>query len=249
MELKSLRKADLITSVLVIAFGLFVMIMAMQMPMTASYGGVQAHWYVAPALFPLIIGAALILLGFILGFVALRGGGLKALLEGIEEKSKKRIDEKTIRVWVVAFALGSFIYVFIPNIDFFISIATFLFFVCSVFYSESPRVFRHMTRLFLVETAVFALIFASGVSDVLTHLYYYSTDAVALVMLVVMNVYARRLMKLDGLSGKKITTVMWLSIITPLILCPVFRYLLLTPLPNEGIILDHMNLFYYQLKY
>ena len=249
MGLKSLRKADFITSVLVIAFGWFVTIRATQMPMTASYGGVKAHWYVAPALFPLIIGVSLILLGLILGFIAVKDGGLRTLVDGFAEKSKKKIDEKTIRVWVVAFALGSFIYVFIPKIDFVVSIATFLFFICAVFYSESPRVFKYLTRFFLGETAVLVILFVSGIADILIGIYPYTIDAAALVLLVVMNVYARRLMKQDGLSGKKINTVMWVSIITPLILCPVFRYLLLTPLPNEGIILDHMNLFYYQLKY
>ena len=96
MELKSLRKADFITSILVICFGFFVVIMAMRMPMTASYGGVKNFWYIAPSLFPLCIGGVLILLGGILAYVAVRDGGLRALLEEWKDKTVNKINEKTI---------------------------------------------------------------------------------------------------------------------------------------------------------
>ena len=58
-----------------------------KMPMEAAYGGVEAHWYVAPALFPLCIGVILILLGFLLFFVAIKDGGFQKLKEDIKQKN------------------------------------------------------------------------------------------------------------------------------------------------------------------
>ena len=249
MELKSLRKADFVSSILFIFFGLFVTYMAFQMPMEASYGGVQTHWYVAPALFPLCIGAALIIMSVLLLYVSIRDGGLSTLIGEIKNRTGQKIDDKNIRVWIIFLSLSSFIYVFIPYIDFVVSIATFLFFICSVFYSKSLSVFRNITLFFIAETFVFIVLFSLGIGKYLIGIYPYTMDVLALLFLIAMNIYARKLMKKDGLPAKKINTVMWLSIITPMILCPVFRYPLLTPLPNEGIILDHMNWIYYSIKY
>ncbi|MBI9101812.1 MAG: tripartite tricarboxylate transporter TctB family protein [Spirochaetales bacterium] len=251
MELKSLRKSDFVTSIIIMLFGGFVTIMALQMPMTASYGGVQAHWYVAPSLFPLCIGVALILLGALLCYVAVKDGGFNALVESIKMRANhsKKIDEKTIRVWVIVLALASFIYLYIPYIDFVVSIAIFLFFICSVFYSESRLVFVKLSIYFLIQSLALAILFGTGIGKYLISLYPYTMDFLAILCLIWMNIYARQLMKADGLSTKKIRTVMIVSIVTPLILCPVFRYPLLTPLPNEGVIIDHMNVLYYSLKY
>ena len=249
MELKSLRKADFISSILFIVFGLFVTLMAFKMPMEASYGGVKTHWYVAPALFPLCIGIAVIVLSSLLLFVAVRDGGLETLISEVKNRTGGKRDVKKTRVWIIFLSLSSFIYIFIPYIDFVVSISTFLFFICSVFYSRSALIFRNLTGFFLAESVVILILVASGISDFLISLYPYSMDVLALLFLIAMNIYARKLIKKDGLSVKKINTVMWVSIITPMILCPLFRYPLLTPLPNEGIIIDHMNWIYYSLKY
>ena len=74
-------------------------------------------------------------------------------------------------------------------------------------------------------------------------------DALALICLIIMVFYARKLIKTDNGETKKIRVSLLVAIITPLILCPIFRYPLLTPLPNEGIIMDHLNILYYAIKY
>lgn len=249
MELKSLRKADFITSLIIIAFGLFVSLMSFQMPMKASYGGVQAHWYVAPSLMPLIIGIVLILFGAILSHIAVKAGGYHKFLEDLRSRTGKKTDPKRIRVLVVMAALAAFIYLYIPYIDFIVTIATFLFFICSVFYSESKLVFKNLTRYFIIQAAAFAILFSTGIGGMLIEIYPYTMDALAILCLVGMNIYARGLIKADGGDVRRIRTVMLLSIVTPMILCPIFRYPLLTPLPNEGIIIDHMNVLYYSIKY
>ena len=118
-----------------------------------------------------------------------------------------------------------------------------------MFYSESISVFKYLTRFFIIQSAVFLVLFATGIAATLIEIYPYTMDALALLCLVGMNIYARKLIKSDGGDSKRIMTVMLVSIITPMVLCPIFRYPLLTPLPNEGIIIDHMNLLYYSIKY
>lgn len=249
MDLVKLRKSDFAASLVIILFGLFILVMAFRMPMTASYGGVANHWYVAPALFPLIIGGTLVLMGIILCITAVRAGGLREFIAGIFRDEKRVIDEKRIRVWVIIFALSSFIYVLIPRIDFVLSIATFLFFLCAAFYSENTAVFRNLSRFLLAETVVLILLIVSGLGDVLDGLYPYSMDVLVLLFLIVMYGIARMTMKKEGLPAEKINTALLVAVLTPLFLCPVFRYALLTPLPKEGIIIDHMNWLYYTIKY
>ena len=63
MNKENLRKADLVTSVLIFVFGAWVLWMAFKMPMKDSFGGVMNVWYVSPALFPIFVGVALMVLG------------------------------------------------------------------------------------------------------------------------------------------------------------------------------------------
>lgn len=249
MELQKLRKADFLTSIIVILFGLFVTIMSLQMPMTASYGGVQSHWYVAPALFPLSIGVGLILLGTVLMIIAVKDGGLRVWLDELKDKSKKKISEKNIRVYVIMFAIGAFIYLFIPYIDFVLSISTFLLYICSIFYLENRTVFAKLTRFFIMESIILLILLITGIDDMLLGYYVYSLDVLALLAIAAMFIYARSITGNDKELRRKLRTVLLVAVITPLILCPLFRYPLLTPLPNEGIILDHLNLIYYAIKY
>ena len=65
-DVKSLRKADFWTSIVLFALGVAMFIGATTFPMTDSYGGVQNVWYVSPALFPMIIASTLVILSLVL---------------------------------------------------------------------------------------------------------------------------------------------------------------------------------------
>jgi hypothetical protein len=249
MELKSLRRADFISSIIVLLFGIFIIVMAFRMPMSASYGGVENFWYIAPALFPLFIGGAFILMGTVLCITAVKEGGLKELIASLGKGREKADQEKRIRTLIVMYALGSFIYVLIPNIDFVVSIATFLFFLCATFYSESALLFRILSRWYIAGTLLLGFLLWSGMSAVLVSFYPYALDLLVILFLAGMVIVSLRVIKKEGQPAKKIYTVLWVSILVPMILCPIFRYALLTPLPNEGIIIDHMNWIYFSLKY
>jgi hypothetical protein len=78
MEKPRLRGADVVTSLLLIVFGGWVLWQAFHMPMKDSFGGVMNVWYVSPALLPIIIGAGVIALASSILAHALkeaRGGG------------------------------------------------------------------------------------------------------------------------------------------------------------------------------
>ena len=158
MDKIKIRKADFIASLLLVAFGIFVVVESTKMPLKASYGGVDSHWYVSPALFPLFVGSMLIVLGLVLTGVAIKDGGMKALFTDKREHKGIAITVGAVRTLTVALAIGSFIYVFVPRIDFFVSISTFLFFLTTVFYPESDLIRKRLTNIFLIESAVFLLL-------------------------------------------------------------------------------------------
>ncbi|MBN2049238.1 MAG: hypothetical protein JW760_02235 [Spirochaetales bacterium] len=248
-EKASLRRSDFITSIILILFGVFVILVSTGMPMKASYGGVETHWYVAPALFPLFIGGGVILLGVLLMGTAVRQGGLASLLAAAKRKTGSRLDERTVRTMVVFLSLITFVYLFIPRIDFMISIMFFLSFVCTVFYAENKRVFTRVTFVYILECAVLVLFYISPLARLLNGLYVYSMDFMALLFLVFLYMQARKVMKRENVPLKKLRTVLFVAVLTPLFLCPVFRYALLVPLPKEGLLIGQMNYLYYSLKY
>ena len=78
LEKEKLRKADVYSGIIIFLFGAWVVWQASKMPMKDSWGGVQNVWFVSPALFPLFVGAMIMLLGLLLSRAALKTIGLKA---------------------------------------------------------------------------------------------------------------------------------------------------------------------------
>jgi hypothetical protein len=79
LEIEKLRKADIFSGLIISLFGLWVVGQALKMPMKDSWGGVQNVWFVSPALFPLFVGAMIVLLGVALTINALKTVGSKGL--------------------------------------------------------------------------------------------------------------------------------------------------------------------------
>jgi hypothetical protein len=83
MQGEKLRRADFVTSILLLSFGVWMLGETFTMPMRDTFGGVQNVWYVSPALFPLIISAGLLLLGTVLLLHAIRSGGAASFVAAI----------------------------------------------------------------------------------------------------------------------------------------------------------------------
>jgi hypothetical protein len=249
MDKTTLRRADLVVSILLLIFGIFVIAEATTMPMTASYGGVESHWYVAPALIPLFIGGGLILLSAVLLFVAIKDGALKGFVPFLKETYPQLTSEKTVRTVLVVLSLASFIYLYVPRVDFMIAIAQFLFYLCGAFYAENDQVMKKMTYYYLGLNGLLTIILITGLWPVLVGLYLYTVDIIALLGLIGMMIYSTRLARTHGVEPGRMKTVIWVSVLTPLILCPLFRYALRTPLPHEGLLMNQFNAVYYGIKY
>jgi hypothetical protein len=71
LPLQTRRKADVVVSILLIAFGGFIIYEAMQMPWARG----RFQWYASPGLFPTVIGVLLILFSLRVLLVAVRDGG------------------------------------------------------------------------------------------------------------------------------------------------------------------------------
>jgi len=136
MDKSKLRGADFITSLLLIAFGVWILVQAFQMPMKDTYGGVVNVWYVSPALFPLFIGIGIILLAINILVHALKTSGYQVFKEFLLSEKKVHITEKGYRFLAILVPLLSLVYMNLPRIDFFLSILMFLLFFIPVFYFD-----------------------------------------------------------------------------------------------------------------
>ena len=125
METKKLRKADFYTSIVLILFGLWVLFEAVQMPMRGTYGGVKNVWYVSPALLPLIIGGFIVLLGITLLLFSIREGGAVDAIESVKEFTW-RLSAANQRFLAIVLAFATLVYLYIPRVDFFLSVWLFL---------------------------------------------------------------------------------------------------------------------------
>ena len=94
---ETLRKADVVTAIVLIALGAAVVVGASQMPMRGTYGGVVSTWYVSPAVFPLIVGGGLIVLAAIILVRAIREGGLEGLGGFIRRGLRGIFVKRTVR--------------------------------------------------------------------------------------------------------------------------------------------------------
>lgn len=248
MEENKLRQYDFITSVGLLLFGLWVLAEAFKMPMKDSYGGVQTVWYVSPALMPLFISGGIILLGITLLINSIRTGGAASFIKAVKETSHIKLTVETKRIFSVVLGFTALIYLYIPHVDFYLSLALFLLFVCVAFYADNETFRMKFTRHFLVGSLLFTILVATGLDDFLKGILKYNVDILVLLFIIYLNIAARRIGKKMELSSKIFRTVSWVSMIVPLILCPLFRYFLLVPLPVEGGIIKLMNLVYYTIR-
>ena len=248
---KELRRADFVTSILLIIFGLWVLYEAFQMPMKDTYGGVQNVWYVSPALFPLIISTFIMILGVTLLLNSIRTGGAKYFYDTAKKYSIINLfilSERAIRFIAILIALFSLIYLYIPRMDFFITASLFLFFMISIFYFDQPDLLKKLTVFFLTGNILFTVIWISGWAGQLMTIYQFFMDILLFIFLMIYLIYTWLLIKGEQTLKIKYYVSLLVSIGVPLFLCPVFRYFLLVPLPYEGFFIELMHTLYYAIR-
>jgi len=254
LEKTKLRKADAFTAIALIAFGIWVLSEAFRMPMKDSWGGVMNVWYVSPALMPIGIGVAIILLSLALLFNAVRTVGLvelKAVALRFARRAVSKPSDGNVMFFAMASQLLIWVYLYIPRIDFFLNSVLFLMAFIPMFYFGSIRILKRVWAIYLAGATFFLAYFASGLGKLAYRSFKYSGDVLMLVFVIAFIFVVRGLIvKEVGLgkeNARKLRIMLLVSILFPLFICPVFKFLLQVPLPYEGGIIGLMSLAKFRL--
>ncbi len=246
LEGKPLRRADFITGIILILFSLWMLIETFQMPMRDTYGGVENVWYVSPALLPLIIGIGLLILGVILLIHSIKLGGAHYFFETCKQYTNL-LSESNYRFIAILIMLITFVYLFLPRFDFFLSILLFLFVFISVFYFEDRQIFNRLVLGYIAGCIFFILVYSTGLHPILINYYVYTMDLILFVYFLFLAAYTKLLIQRKSEYQRSYIITLSVSFLVPLILCPIFKYALLVPLPVEGIVIEFMNQIRYSL--
>lgn len=253
MEKEQLRKADLLTSLIIFVFGLFIVLEAMSMPMTDSYGGVQNVWYVSPALLPLIVGGAISLLGLILFKVALKSVGgpskivssIKSLFDGTHGEGLMSVPN--FRFFTIVILFVSYVYLYIPRVDFFICSLLFLFTFINMFHLEDTKILAKMLGVWMLGVVAHIIFFATGLDEVLGggEDYVHPGDWLTVIMLIIMIAFTRMQVNDDTNLKRRFKHGTIVALLAPFILGPIFKFFLLVPLPYEGTVVEFLDMLWY----
>jgi hypothetical protein len=254
LEKTKLRKADAFTALGLIAFGIYILVEAFKMPMKDSWGGVMNVWYVSPAIMPIAIGVAILLLSIALLVNAVREVGipeLRATLLRVLARAVRKPSDGNVMFFAMASQFLLWVYLYIPRIDFFLNSVLFLMAFIAMFYFDSVRLLKRIWTLYLAGAAFFLAYYATGVGKTAYAAFKYSGDVLMLVFVILFAIVTGNLVKAEGGDLKeqkrKYRNMMLIAILFPLFICPVFKFLLQVPLPYEGGIIGLMSLAKFRL--
>lgn len=251
IEKARLRGLDLITSILFFLLAIYILIGAMGMPLKDSYAGVDSVWYVSPALLPIIIGIAMLLLSAAIFFNGLKDGGWKALQTIIiESKNIKFLSDANMRYAGVLVPLIAMVYINITRIDFFITVVLYLIFTISVFHIDDLLIMRKMVYLYTGEMVFLLFLAIFGLDIKLKAIYPYSLDILAIAFIISIIVVLIILCQKanNPVYCKNLRQALLMSFLTPLFIVPLFRFMLRVPLPVEGLVVNAMSALYYLFR-
>jgi hypothetical protein len=248
VEKIELRKKDYLTSMILVAFGVFVILYTVfTMPMKDTFSGVVNVWFVSPALFPLCIGAFIAQGGLVLMARAIRDGGARKFWEDFSAGEKRSWDN-TLRLLAILLPIFSYVYLNLPRVDFFLSTIFCLVVFTTFFYFDRQEVLKKLFRFYLVGCLVFLLLFSAGVHHMLNEFFPYFTDGLVFLFFLAYIYYCLTLMRGDPAQKRKLRLTLLTSLLTSLILIPSFKYFLLVPLPVEGGFIEIMNIIRYAFR-
>ena len=250
MEKEKLRKADIFSGAIIFMAGVFIVSQALQMPMKDSWGGVQNVWYVSPAIFPLFVGAMIMLLGALLVRTAINEVGLNAIKETGRFLGSNKFRaflklEKNIRFYAVITALISFVYLFIPRMDFFLAAILFLMVFISMFHLDDPAILMKFFGFYMVQLLIFILFLIFGLTEVFSSFASYPADILGMVFIPAYGLFAFFQTRKNDRLRKKLRTSFTVAFTAPVIIGMIFKYLLLVPMPFEGLVVELMDLVWY----
>jgi hypothetical protein len=248
MDKDRLRKADIFSGIAFSVLGIYIIFQAVKMPMKGSWGGVHNVWYVSPALFPLLVGAMITLTGGLLARTAIKEVGFEAvkqvgryLLSPAFSTFLKQ--ESTIRFYAVITVLISFVFGFVPRVDFFLSAIAFLLVFILLFFLEDARILMKLFKFYACQILIFFVLILTPLHTLLSGVVPYPADILMLGFIFSFALYAHRLCRKNDLLKKKYMTGLIVAVIAPIFIGICFKYLLLVPMPFEGMgiaVLDYI---------
>ncbi len=245
-DTRELRKGDFWAAILILGISMAMIAVSTTFPMTDSYGGVQNVWYVSPALFPLIVGGALALLSLVLLAKAVSSGGARDAIDAIGTLSP-RLAERDIRLLLIVTLIGAYVYALVPRVDFFIATALFLQAFVVTFYVDRTELSKPALLVFFAYAVILVIATMAGASFTRASDASIVADGIGIVAFVVLAVIGFLRVDDDELR-RRFRISQWVGVIVPLILCPVFKYFLLVPLPFEGVVVRAMDVVRYGLR-
>lgn len=252
MDKAKLRGLDIVSGLVFVLFALFGFFETFQMPMTETYGGVSNVWYVSPALFPLFVNSGILILGVGLVLFAVREGGaayLKAsYVEFLRRKFTHVADRHQKFAALLVFFCGQ-IYVFMPTIDFYLSMVLFITVFISAFYFEDMRLLRRMSFLYLgISAFILVLRLTDSIAYLEEEVLEYAADLLVFVFLLLTTAFLIVYCKADAEKKRKSRTVLITAYLSPFVLILLFKFVLLIPMPHEGGFIELMSELSYQLR-
>ena len=250
LEKEKLRKADVYSGIVIFLFGAWIVWQASKMPMKDSWGGVQNVWFVSPALFPLFIGAIIMLLGLLLVRTALKTIGMKAFGDTLRWLFSKNLLQflntvSILRFYAIAVLFLAFVFLNIPRIDFFLSAVLFLSVFITMFYFDEAALLKKLFFFYLAGTAFFIIYFAVGLDGLLNPVLPFAKDILALGFILGYCLYAWRLIRSSPLLRKKYRTGLIVAVVAPVLVGLIFKYFLLVPMPAEGMVVALADAIWY----
>ncbi|MEE4266040.1 MAG: hypothetical protein V2I56_25365 [Desulfobacteraceae bacterium] len=250
LEKDKLRKADVFSGIAIFLFGAWIVWQASKMPMKDSWGGVQNVWFVSPALFPLFIGAVIMLLGLLLSRTALKTIGMKTFGDTLKWLFSKKLFRflntmPVLRFYAMAVLFLAFIFLNLPQIDFFLSAVLFLSVFITLFYFGEAALLKKLFFFYLAGTVFFIIYFATGLNGLLSQVLPFANDFLALAFILAYCLYAWILIRGNPELHKKFRIGLIVSVAAPFIVGPIFKYFLLVPMPTEGLVVAILDAIWY----
>jgi hypothetical protein len=248
MDNVEMRKKDFITSLILIAFGIFMILYTIvEIPMKDSWGGVMNVWFVSPGLFPVWIGGLIIIMGIVLCQRAIKDGGAKKFFEDLSHR-KKDSSGKMLRFLGILLVIVAYVYLYIPRIDYFLGTMLCLIVFISFFYLDRPDLLKKLSAFYLVGSLLFLVVFVVGIDKQLNERFLYFMDLLVFLFFLAYIAYCRILIRGNSVLRRKLRITLIMSIVPSLVLIPSFKYFLLVPLPVEGGFIELMNIVRYALR-
>ena len=250
MEKDKLRKADVFSGFAIFLFGAWIVWQATKMPMKDSWGGVQNVWFVSPAIFPLFIGAMIMLMGLLLSRTALKTIGIKAFGNTLQWLLSSSLFQflnsiSVLRFYAMAVLFLSFIFLNIPRIDFFLSAVLFLSVFITMFYFDEAALLKKLFFFYLAGTVFFIAYFATPLDALLGKVLPFAKDILAAAFILSYCLYAWRLIRGNPAWRRKFRVGLIVAVVAPFVICPIFKYFLLVPMPKEGLVVALLDAVWY----